>query len=392
MEQKTRHKILFFLLRVLAAPFIRLRMRYKHTLAKNAPYPALIVSNHVTDLDPALVGMCFKRNTYFVASEHTARFGFASKVLRFVFSPIMRIKGKTDAKSGIQILRVLKKGHSVCVFAEGNRSYSGLTGDIFAATGKLAKASGVSLVTFRIEGGYFTAPRWAKKMRRGPMRGGVVRVYTPKELKAMSADEVNDCIRRDIHEDAYAKQAQNPVRYKGKALAEYIETVFYLCPNCNRIGTLHSENDTFSCDCGLCGEYDEYGYISGSGFTFKTVPEWYTWQKEKLRGMLMQNAARQDAVITDEEQKLYSVQPAQNSTLLDTDTLRLFTDALRLGTHTFKLSEVSELAIVGRQTLVLATTEGALYEIKSEKPRSALKYLHAYEILIKLLPSGQNSN
>ena len=30
-----------------------------------------------------------------------------------------------DAQSAMQILRALRKGHNVCLFAEGNRSFSG---------------------------------------------------------------------------------------------------------------------------------------------------------------------------------------------------------------------------------------------------------------------------
>ena len=65
------------------------------------------------------------------------------------------------------VMRRLRKGGSVAIFAEGNRSFNGLTGDILPATGKLARSSGASLVTFRFSGGYLSSPRWCgSRVRR----------------------------------------------------------------------------------------------------------------------------------------------------------------------------------------------------------------------------------
>lgn len=178
--------------------------------------PYLITANHNGDLDPALVAMSFPDHMYFVASEHIFRKGFASWLLKYLFAPISRVKGMTDATAALNIIRAIKKNTNVFLFAEGNRSYNGVTGPIFPATGKLAKATGASLVTYRMEGGYLTTPRWSHGTRKGHMRGYVVNIYTPEQLKQMTPEEVNDRIREDIMEDAFDRQRTMPYRYKGK--------------------------------------------------------------------------------------------------------------------------------------------------------------------------------
>ena len=84
--------------------------------------PMLIVANHNADLDPVFLSMAFREHMYFVASEHIFRWGLWSKLIVALFDPISRSKGMTDARAALQILRRLKSGYNVCLFAEGNRS------------------------------------------------------------------------------------------------------------------------------------------------------------------------------------------------------------------------------------------------------------------------------
>ena len=56
--------------------------------------------------------------------------------------------------------------------------------DVVFVSGKLAKSAGVRVVTYRIEGGYLTQPRWSTGTRRGKLFGRLIHVYEPAELKA----------------------------------------------------------------------------------------------------------------------------------------------------------------------------------------------------------------
>ena len=158
------------------------------------------------------------------------------------------MKGRQGAKTVKQMLRALQEGHRVCIFPEGNRSFNGVTMDMETSIAKVAKKSKAKLVTFRIEGGYLTQPRWSTTTRRGKTRGRLINVYTPEQLAEMSDGQISEAIITDLYEDAYETQERERIRFKGKDLALGIESTLFVCPKCGEIGKLHSKEDRFYCD------------------------------------------------------------------------------------------------------------------------------------------------
>ena len=346
--------------------------------------PYLITANHNGELDPVLIAIGLKQHMYFVASEHVFRKGFLSWILTYFFGPIARVKGMTDATAALNILRAMKKTN-VCLFAEGNRSYNGVTGPIFPATGKLAKATGASLVTYRFVGGYLTTPRWSRTTRRGNMRGYVVNVYSPEQLKAMSPDEVNERIREDIMEDAFERQLTKPYRYKGKDLAKGLENALYFCPKCGKTGTLHSHGDVFSCTCGLRVRFTETGFFEkvepgDPELPFTTIRDWDHWQDQRV----VEYAAGLQAdeiAYSDEGVNLIAVGARHKDSVLETARLSLSKRALTVGDHSFPLSSIHSLAMIGVYKIVFSV-EGASYELRAAKtPYCGRKYFTLFELL-----------
>ena len=81
-------------------------------------------------------------------------------------------------------------------------------------------------------------------------------------LKFMTAEEINARIREGIFEDAYEEARKDPVRYRGRRLAEHLETLLYLCPGCRRYHTLESKGDALRCRrCGLQVRYLPTGFL-----------------------------------------------------------------------------------------------------------------------------------
>ena len=375
------HRAVFFVLRYTAARFIKRRMRYSYEKKKGPNAPSIIISNHNTDLDPVLVAMSYSKHMYFLASEHAFRKGFVSKLLEFAFSPISINKSKVDASAIAGMLRKLRAGANVCLFAEGDRSFNGVTGQIPKSTGKLVKTSNADLITFRLEGGYFTSPRWAKNNRQGRMTGRQVNRYTAEELKAMSVAEINNAIERDIFEDAYERQKANLTRYRGKLLAEDIETALYLCPICGKLGTIRSEGNRFFCVCGLDGVYTETGLLIGDSLPYSTITEWDVWQSEKLESIVVD--ADDGFISTDDMQTLYLVGPGSESgrTLVSTGIMGISRDAFHCAGYDFPIDHITKMAIAGQMTLLFSIKSGDSYEVHSDAPRSALKYREIFRIL-----------
>ena len=388
MEQAlARHKRVFHFCRTALGGIIKNIYGFHPEKANVGKGPFLITANHNGELDPAFLALSFSEHMYFVSSEHVFRKGFVSWLLVYFFAPIARVKGMTDAIAALNIIRHVKKGTNVCLFAEGNRSYNGVTGPIFPATGKLAKATGASLVTYRLEGGYLTTPRWSKTTRKGFMRGYVVNVYSPEQLKQMTPEEVNDHIREDIMEDAYERQLSKPYLYKGKNPAKGLEDAIYFCPVCGKTGTLHGEKDVFQCTCGMRVRYAPTGFFEKVAETdpeppFRTVRDWDYWQDKRI---LEYAASLQDDEIaySDEGVILIAVGAKHKDRVAEIAKLSISKNAMSVGSHVFPLDRVSSMGLVGVYKMVFSM-DGASYELRAAKtPYCGRKYFTFYELLKK---------
>ncbi len=339
----------------------------------HAQAPFLVLCNHNTDWDPLLLASAFPNYMSFVGSEHIFRWPVWGKLIVWLMAPIARLKGKTAGDTAMTMLRRLRKGVSVAMFAEGNRSFNGLTNEILPATGKLARSSGAALITYRLDGGYFTSPRWSKYLRRGKMTGRVVRIYTPEELKSMSADEVNAAIRRDLFVDAYAVQREEMIPFRGKNLAEHLETVLCRCPRCGKIGSLKSEGDTLRCTCGFSVRYNEYGFLSGEDAPFDNITDWDRAQTAEL--LALADAAGDGPIFSDDGMVLNEIFPdTHTAALLGSGSMTLYADRLECCGQVFPLDALGGFSLVRAQTVDLSCG-GRFFEITSQQVRCTRKYM-----------------
>lgn len=378
MKNRNRHRNWYRVLRRLAGPAVKAFMRFSCEVVENVGGPAIILANHTTNLDPALVALSFPEHMYFVASEHIFRAGLVSRVMNAVFAPIPRVKGTRDARTVREILGALREGVNVGLFAEGSRTFNGAPCEILPSTGKLVQAARATLVTYRIEGGFFTSPRWGKGRRKGRMKGYVVGVYPPEVLRAMTVDALNSLIARDLHEDAYTRQAQEQIEYHSRRRAQYLEISLYMCPKCKQIGTMHSEKNRFFCDCGFSVSYTPLCYFEGEDVPFATITQWDAFQAGELKAAMARGG--EAPLFIDKAQSLFEVDPCVKSTLLAQGEVYAYKDRFCCGAYTFFYEQISDMAIVGRMTLIFSTKDGVHYEIKSSVPRSATKYMELYTI------------
>ena len=337
--------------------------------------PILLIPNHVTSWDPVLVAMNLRdKQVYYVASEHLFRKGLLTGLLRWLVDPIPRSKGAAGTDTVKACLRHLRAGHSVCIFAEGEQSWDGRNNPVFDSTGKLAKASGATLVTYRLEGAYLCKPRWADTMRRGKVYGHAVGIYTPEELKGMSPKEITDIINRDISENAWERQAEDPQEYKGKDLAVGLERMLYLCPGCRKTGTLSTEDDTLRCSCGFETRFGRDGLFH-PGTPFANLAQWEDWQRNALRSGEFEH---EDFLFSDGNVTLTEISPDHTETQLCQGILTQYPDRLEIGKHSFSLSETDDMAMT-RTHILLFSSGGKYYQLSAEKGINFRKYLEIHK-------------
>lgn len=361
----------------------------KSYITENIPEPYLVLSNHSCDLDPALVGMSFPRHMYFVASEHIYRQGFLSKILLYCFGPIAKIKGASDKMMVLKVVKTLRENKNVCIFPEGNRTWTGRNMPVTNAIGKLVKVSGANLVTYKLTGGFFTNPRWGYGIRKGKMEGRVVRVYTKEELAEMTPEQVTEIIRNDIDENAYARQKEEMIAYKGKKLAEGMECALCVCPQCKKIDIIETKDDTVSCKlCGPLAVYNNYGFFESksNGFSFKTVEEWDDWQEEYYSSLVEEKAATpQEIFFADDEVSLNTVTSNHEEGDLGKGKLWLTSEGLYFKSDItdlfISIKNLPDMGMYGKKGLVFTDEKNVHYELHSEKLLNVRKYISVWNKL-----------
>lgn len=378
---RRRHKIIYWIFRHPVWLFLKIKFGYKYKKIKELPENYLVISNHTTDYDPVMVAMSFKKQMYYVASEHVSNWGLASKLLRFGFDPILRSKGTIAASTVKAILRRLKGGDNVCLFAEGTRTWDGVTHPIHPSTASLVRAGRCGLVTYRLVGGYFATPMWSASgnVRRGPISGAPVNVYTKEQIAAMSDSELVEAINRDLYEDAYARQLAEPKVYKSKKGAEGLESLIYICPACGKYDTLSSKDNTVRCSsCGLEMKYDEYGMLSG--IEQKTVYQLAALQREKIREDVSAG-------------KIYEIDEAEMFVVKNHERiskakgkLSISFDSLICGDVEIPIVKIPDIAMHGRYAMVFPY-DGEYLEIVGSKNSNVLKFQLYYQDAKKLINS-----
>jgi 1-acyl-sn-glycerol-3-phosphate acyltransferase len=388
MRALLHHRPLFLVFRTAYAVFLAWKFRIKVQPAGRIQGPCLVLANHTMNYDPMVLGMSFPMLLHFLASDHIFRKGLISRLLVALVDPIPRLKATTEIASTKRILNKLRAGDSVCIFPEGNRTWSGETVEIPESVGKLAKKAGVNLVLYVMHGGYFSQPRWGSHLRRGRITGGIAEILTPDDLAGMNVEEINERIRKVLYVNAYEDQRREPIAFKGKNIAEDLEVALYLCPDCQGIGTLESRGDTLSCSCGLALRYTPYGNfesLDGGEPPYREILPWFAWQQGRMQEIAAAYLESADPLplFRDPEEEFHLVERAKGDSLAGKGALEAHRHGLVLKTaegeeKVYRWEDISDMSIHGPKVLVFSTLQGETFEVKSPLRRSAVKYLDTY--------------
>lgn len=381
-----RHRICYKITAGLVRPFFKIFYHYNFTKPVTLPYPSIILANHATDYDPLLLTTLIKNQFYFLASENCFRKGFKSKFYVWAYDPISKIKGASDTLAVMKTIRYLKNGKSVCIFPEGGRTFNGKTCEINIATGKLVKISGATLVTARLDGGYFTIPRWGFGRRKGKWSGKIVNIYSPDKLKTMSAQEITDLVSKDLYIDAYSEQIKNPVKYKGKNLAYGMECGVCVCPSCKTIGNIKTEgNSVFCTNCGLKTNHNEY-YFFDNDFPFKTFGEWDSWQDDFYKNYVNNFSSTDEPLVFDENVSLKTINSNHEENIIGTGKFSLYKDRFVFEPSSkekieFLISKIPDSSVFSRTNFNFTDDEGLHYELFCDRIINVRKYNSLWKLL-----------
>jgi 1-acyl-sn-glycerol-3-phosphate acyltransferase len=133
--------------------FFRVKLRFRVCGLENVPKtgPLLVVSNHLSNADPPLLGICLERPAIFMAKQELFRpplFGYVLK--RVGGFPVKR--GRTNLEAVRAAYRLLGAGNALVIFPEGSRSRTGGLQVAFRGAAQIAVRARVPVLPVAISG------------------------------------------------------------------------------------------------------------------------------------------------------------------------------------------------------------------------------------------------
>ena len=270
--------------------FGKVKFKYKSNVEK-VEHPSVVLANHGAFLDFGYAGALIKKESpNFVAARLYFYRKLTNKILRAV-GCFPKSMFANDIDSAMNCLRVIKNGGVLAMMPEARLSTVGKFEDIQESTFAFLKKVGVHVYAIKVSGDYLAKPKWGKGLRRGALVEAELNLlFTPEQLKEMDVSEIKEKTEAALYYDEFAWLEQHPkLRYRSRHMAEGLENIITLCPECNAHCSFTTKGKKMTCsECGLEVEItDRYAFKEGA--PFENFAVWYDWQKAQLREQFVSN-------------------------------------------------------------------------------------------------------
>ena len=217
--------MLYAILKPIAVALMRLFFRLEVVSPGLVPAtgPVLLVSNHVSVLDPPFVGGAAPRPLYFMAKEELFRIPLLGRLIRALNARPVRRDG-SDTRALKAALAQLEEGHALLVFPEGTRGEEGRPlREGKAGVGMLAVLSGAPVVPVYVSGTGAALPRGRSLPRSTRVR---VTFGPPLTFKMQGKRDGRGGKRAgdDGRKEAYREAAQEMMRAIGQLREQQMQS------------------------------------------------------------------------------------------------------------------------------------------------------------------------
>jgi 1-acyl-sn-glycerol-3-phosphate acyltransferase len=390
LEKPLVSKITWFILRPVGKIFIGIPYGLKKTDTeglKNLKPPYLILPNHATMLDSALLGLHSRGVIRYVAADGNFRTGLQAVFFRLL-GTIPKAKGVSEVDLIRTLMQIKNRGGILGIFPEGQSCWDGTTLPLIPATAKLVKLFKVPVVLPVIRGGYLCRPRWAFRRRARGMEVSYREVISAEELKGLSAEDILSKMEKILAWDDHRWALESgALVFNKRNRAEGIERLLFVCPTCQSMGTLRSRGNHFSCiACGLEAFVNHRGLFESDKLPVELTQEraWNVWQNRWLEEHLLRLDGGAE-IFRDEPVRLYQGYKARRMKKVGEGSLSLFRDGrIVLGGEremAFPLRGISALHVF-KQDLLEFYHDNKLYRaLFSTRRVSAYKWMQAVRLL-----------
>ena len=162
--------------------------------------------------------------------------------------------------------------------------------------GKCLKFLDAPVVMIKTYGAFSRDPLYnGLRIRKVDVSAEMEYLLSPEEVRAHSVEELNALMTERFTFDSFKWQQENRIKIDEPFRAEGLNRVLYKCPHCMSEGAMLGKGETISCrKCGKTYRLTEYGYLESlEGETeFAHIPDWYSWQRERVREELLDGSYR----------------------------------------------------------------------------------------------------
>ena len=151
--------------------FFRLGFGLEVTGSEHVPRTGsfVLASNHVSYLDPPLLGAACPRRLRFMARASLFTHWLLGTFMRSVgVMPLQR--GQSDLPGLRLAIQMLRRGEAVAMFPEGGRQFSGRLGTARGGVGLLAEAARVPVIPVLVHGTFEALPPGSRRVQRAKIR------------------------------------------------------------------------------------------------------------------------------------------------------------------------------------------------------------------------------
>lgn len=221
--------------------------------------PAFLIWNHQSRRDHTfLTTACFPRRLSIVA-EYTS---FFRHHLHWPFKMMSILPKKVFCNdlNGVRAMRTIIKKNGIVAFSpEGTSSIFGDNQPIVPGTGRFIQAFGIPVYCMSLKGSYLTNNKICEDDRLGHVYGELKLLFSPEDLKKLTADEIEAKINETFRHDDYKWNKTAHIKYDSKGeICKNLADMCYKCPKCGK-ETMISEHNYIKCtECGNGATMDDY--------------------------------------------------------------------------------------------------------------------------------------
>ncbi len=261
---------------------IKFNLKVNKNGIKKLEKPSVVLFNHGSALDfVAAFTPLYPQNInivtayYYFCNYHLGRLLHALGCFpKFLYQP--------DISAIKNMKKVIKENGILGLAPEGRLSPHGEMESFIPSTVKFIKKEKINVYLFKINGNYFTKPKWASTYRKGRVDVTWNKIIDKDDIDKLSLQEIYDIINENLYYNEYDWIKKEKVKFKGKKFAEGLEYIFYHCPVCESEFSFFTHNNKITCShCKTVITLNsDYSLSSDQEKVPNTITDFYNYQKK----------------------------------------------------------------------------------------------------------------